>query len=115
MALIVNGTTIPPGKPIKVNGHDVKKIVANGTVVWQYGQTEWSTYVIHDSVDLYSIIVWYAGVRVYYSNNDINDFNATTITGTDGKTYTRGKLIKTDNNPVDGKPATTKLYEAHRS
>ena len=34
MALIVNGTTIPIGKPFTVNGHNVEKVVANGVTVW---------------------------------------------------------------------------------
>jgi len=34
MSLIVNGTTIPQGKPIHVNGNPVHKVIANGKVVW---------------------------------------------------------------------------------
>ena len=36
MPLIVNGVTIPTYKPFTCNGQDVRKVIANGTVVWEY-------------------------------------------------------------------------------
>jgi hypothetical protein len=43
MSLVVNGTTIPTNKPFHVNGHEVKRVVANGVEVWKLNAGHWSS------------------------------------------------------------------------